>query len=104
MKKEVHLRIEEDIYNKIKDRADKSNISVNQQCKNLFENSLLYEELLSKINIMMAIINNLDKNTRYTKQLLIQTYSDIDVEPTDPNKSDNLKKFNKNFRKTRFND
>ena len=65
-------------------------------------------EKLREINNNYKIIKdnfiNLKKDISYIKQLLIQTYADLNLEYVDTNSSDSLDKFNKKYHKRNMND
>lgn len=104
MKKDLHIRIDSGLFDEIENRAKEKKITIAKECTNLFQYSLMFESMLEKLNLMLKELEQLGKDTSYTKKLLIQSYVDMDMEQKDPKKSDNLINFNKKFRNSRMND
>lgn len=102
--KELHLRVDQDLFDKVKDYANSNKLSVNESFNQLLRNSLLFDSLLDSINGVLNLLNQLCKDNGYIKRLLIQTYADLDLEQKNPKDSKTLKQFDKSFNSRGMND
>ncbi len=102
--KEIHLRLEDELYSKVKDGSKLKKISFNEECNRLLALSLIADNLLSKIEELILEVKQLNRNGYTTKRLVEQLYSDIGLNITDPSKSKNLQEFYKRMRKGKYYD
>ena len=104
MKKDVHLRIKTDLYLQIVELANFNNVTINEEVNNLLELALQINENEKSIKEILDNIGTLKKDSSYIKHLLIQTYTDLNLEPLDSTTSESLEKFNKKYHKRNMND
>lgn len=102
--RDIHLRLEDELYSKVKDGSKLKKVSFNEECNRLLALSLIADNLLSKIEKLILEIEQLSKNVYINKRLLEQLYSDIGLNITDPSKSKNLLEFYKRLRKGKYYD
>lgn len=102
--KDIHLRMNHDLFSVIEEYAKSNKLSINETINRMIQKSILIDNLLGPTNEILSLLNKLSKDTYYIKQLLIQTYSDLDLEKKNPQESENLKHFNRNFKNRRMND
>lgn len=104
MRKDVHLRINNELYSKILELSKLHKVAINDEIANLLELSFKTNDNDKKIAALSDSIINLKKDTAYIKQLLVQTYVDLNLEYLDVSSSDSLDKFNKKYHKRNMND
>lgn len=104
MRKDVHLRINNDLYSKISDLSILHKTTINDEIASLLELSFKINDNDKRITELSDNFINLKKDISYIKQLLIQTYADLNLEYVDTNSSDSLDKFNKKYHKRNMND
>ncbi len=104
MRKDVHLRINNELYSKILELSKLHKVAINDEIANLLELSFKMNDTDKKITELSDSIINLKKDTSYIKQLLVQTYVDLNLEYLDVSSSDSLDKFNKKYHKRNMND
>lgn len=104
MRKDVHLRINNDLYSKISDLSTLHKKTINDEIASLLELSFKINDNDKRITELSDNFINLKKDISYIKQLLIQTYADLNLEYVDINSSDSLDKFNKKYHKRNMND
>lgn len=104
MRKDVHLRINNELYSKILELSKLHKVAINDEIANLLELSFKINDNDKKLTELSDSIINLKKDTSYIKQLLVQTYVDLDLEYLDVSSSDSLDKFNKKYHKRNMND
>lgn len=102
--KDIHLRMNYDLFNVLEEYAKSNKLSITETINRMIQKSILIDNLLGPTNEILSLLNKLSKDTYYIKQLLIQTYSDLDLEKKNPQDSENLKHFNRNFKNRRMND
>ena len=88
MRKDVHLRINNDLYSKISDLSTLHKKTINDEIASLLELSFKINDNDKRITELSDNFINLKKDISYIKQLLIQT----------------LDKFNKKYHKRNMND
>lgn len=104
MKKDIHIRIDSKLSSELKELATLKNQSVNSIVSNLIKDGIYNISTKENINRLNNDINRLTKDIYYIKQLLIQTYADMDLEQRDISTSTNLIKFNKKIKKDKMYD
>ena len=104
MRKDVHLRINSELYSKILELSKLHKVAINDEIANLLELSFKINDNDKKLTELSDSIINLKKDTSYIKQLLVQTYVDLNLEYLDVSSSDSLDKFNKKYHKRNMND
>ena len=104
MRKDVHLRINNDLYSKISDLSTLHKTTINDEIASLLELSFKINDNDKRITELSDNFINLKKDISYIKQLLIQTYVDLNLEYVDISSSDSLDKFNKKYHKRNMND
>lgn len=104
MRKDVHLRINNELYSKILELSKLHKVAINDEIANLLELSFKINDNDKKLTELSDSIINLKKDTTYIKQLLVQTYVDLNLEYLDVSSSDSLDKFNKKYHKRNMND
>lgn len=104
MRKDVHLRINNDLYSKISDLSILHKTTINDEIASLLELSFKINDNDKRITELSDNFINLKKDISYIKQLLIQTYADLNLEYVDISSSDSLDKFNKKYHKRNMND
>ena len=104
MRKDVHLRINNDLYSKISDLSTLHETTINDEIASLLELSFKINDNDKRITELSDNFINLKKDISYIKQLLIQTYADLNLEYVDISSSDSLDKFNKKYHKRNMND
>lgn len=101
IKKEVHIRIDCDIAKVVEERANKHGCSNNYEYNKLLKYSLVYEDIISKLNIMNSILDKTYKNSYYIKKLLDQVYADLSLSKKDVKTSVNLIEFKETLKKNK---
>lgn len=96
--KELHSRIEYEMYKEIESRAKKKGVTINKEINDLISYSLDIESVLSKFDLIFKLINKEYSNSRYIKKLLEQLYADIITDPSDVKDSEALQKFKENIK------
>ena len=104
MRKDVHLRINNELYSKISDLSILHKTTINDEIASLLELSFKINDNDKRITELSDSFINLKKDISYIKQLLIQTYADLNLEYVDISSSDSLDKFNKKYHKRNMND
>ena len=104
MRKDLHLRISNDLYSKISDLSKLHKTTINDEIASLLELSFKINDNDKRITELSDNFINLKKDISYIKQLLIQTYADLNLEYVDISSSDSLDKFNKKYHKRNMND
>ena len=104
MRKDVHLRINNELYSKISDLSILHKTTINDEIASLLELSFKINDNDKRITELSDSFINLKKDISYIKQLLIQTYADLNLEYIDISSSDSLDKFNKKYHKRNMND
>lgn len=104
MRKDVHLRINNDLYSKISDLSILHKTTINDEIASLLELSFKINDNDKRITKLSDNFIDLKKDISYIKQLLIQTYADLNLEYVDISSSDSLDKFNKKYHKRNMND
>ena len=104
MRKDVHLRINNELYSKILELSKLHKVAINDEIANLLELSFKINDNDKKLTELSDSIINLKKDTTYIKQLFVQTYVDLNLEYLDVSSSDSLDKFNKKYHKRNMND
>ena len=104
MRKDLHLRISNDLYSKISDLSKLHKTTINDEIASLLELSFKINDNDKRITELSDNFINLKKDIFYIKQLLIQTYADLNLEYVDISSSDSLDKFNKKYHKRNMND
>ena len=104
MRKDVHLRINNELYSKILELSKLHKVAINDAIATLLELSFKINDNDKKLTELSDSIINLKKDTTYIKQLLVQTYVDLNLEYLDVSSSDSLDKFNKKYHKRNMND
>ncbi len=104
MKKDIHLRIEIDTYYQIKKLAEFNKTTVNEEVNNLLQEALHIKDIEKLLIAIQESVGSIKKDSLYTKQLVVQTYADLNLEPIDPASSESLDKFNKKYHKRNMND
>ena len=104
MRKDVHLRISNELYSKISDLSILHKTTINDEIASLLELSFKINDNDKRITELSDNFINLKKDISYIKQLLIQTYADLNLEYVDISSSDSLDKFNKKYHKRNMND
>ena len=104
MRKDVHLRINNELYSKILELSKLHKVAINDEIANLLELSFKINDNDKKLTELSDSVINLKKDTTYIKQLLVQTYVDLNLEYLDASSSDSLDKFNKKYHKRNMND
>lgn len=90
-KKEVHLRLSDELYEELE-----NNRNINKKSDyyiDLLVRGLKYDEINTKLEHALNLINRIDSKETYNKLLLEQIYSDLDFERKDPKSSVNLQIF-----------
>lgn len=104
MRKDVHLRISNELYSKILELSKLHKVTINDEIASLLELSFKINDNDKRITELSDNFINLKKDISYIKQLLIQTYADLNLEYVDTNSSNSLDKFNKKYHKRNMND
>ena len=104
MRKDVHLRINNELYSKISDLSILHKTTINDEIASLLELSFKINDNDKRITELSDNFINLKKDISYIKQLLIRTYADLNLEYVDISSSDSLDKFNKKYHKRNMND
>ena len=104
MRKDLHLRISNDLYSKISDLSKLHKTTINDEIASLLELSFKINDNDKRITKLSDNFIDLKKDISYIKQLLIQTYADLNLEYVDISSSDSLDKFNKKYHKRNMND
>lgn len=104
MKKDIHLRVDKNLYNELSELSLKKNQSKNYIINNMINDSLNNLKTQENINRLNINISKIIKDIYYIKKLLIQAYVDMDLEQKEVNTSKNLIKFDKSLKRDKIYD
>lgn len=103
MRKDIHLRIEEDIAKEVEERAKRKGTTYLEEYNFVLKEGLTSAELLKEYKNILFNTNIIIKDTSYIKSLLEQSYADLRLDKQDPKKSANLNDFKIQYKKGKNN-
>lgn len=103
-KKEIHLRVSEKLFDKLKIEASVTNSNVTKTCNELLEQALTSKSIEKEMAKLMQTANLISKNTCINKKLLEQIYADLDLPQKEIKEALNLKSFYKKMKGIKMSD
>ena len=98
-RKDIHLRLDYSISDRVEEIIKNSRRSVSDVYSDIILLGLNYSRIIDEISKVLKEVNYSNRLNNYLVKLSEQIYSDLNLEQLDPKQSVNLAEFKKNYRK-----